>query len=257
VWHGAWQDSRLKSAWFAFVLTLGHHLGWWRNVRAWIAISEFMRGKFIEAGLPSEKIFTLRHFWRPQVASAPVEGRHFLYLGRLAEAKGVKVLLEAWEILERQVGSVPKLVIAGDGPLRSFVEAEVERMTAVTYVGELSGEKKAAALINARAVIVPSLWWEALGLVAYEAYDSSVPVLAARSGGLAETVMDGETGLLHEPGNGRQIAAQVMQLEEDAGLVKQMGAAGRRWLIRNADEANWQRRLLEIASYAIKKGDRR
>src|SRR5437588_11950910 len=67
---GAWQNSRLKTAWLALVLSLGHKLGWWRSVKAWIAISDFMRGKFISAGIPAEKIFTLRHYWRPSPDSS-------------------------------------------------------------------------------------------------------------------------------------------------------------------------------------------
>lgn len=251
--HGAWQESRAKSAWFALVLTLGHKLGWWRNVRAWIAISEFMRGKFIEAGVPADDIFTLKYFWRPQSSPVPNEGKHFLFLGRLTEAKGLKALLGAWELLERQAKTVPKLVVAGDGPLRSFVEAKVARMSSVTYAGELSGKKKTSALAGARAVIVPSLWWEGLGLVAYEAYDHFRPVLAARSGGLAEIVTDGQTGLLHEPGNMEELAAQVLELEKKTALCREMGAAGRRWLLKNADETEWRERFLSIAAHACGK----
>ncbi|MBA3544344.1 MAG: glycosyltransferase [Chthoniobacterales bacterium] len=249
--HGAWQDSRAKSAWFALVLSLGHKLGWWKNVRAWIAVSEFMRGKFIEAGVPSAEIFTLRHYWRPQPVPPPNVGQHFLYLGRLTEAKGIKMLIGTWELLERQTSTAPRLVIAGDGPLRSFVEAKVERMSAVTYAGELSGAAKAAALAGARALIVPSLWWEGLGLVVYEAYDYARPVLTARSGGLMEIVAEGETGWLHEPGNIEQLAAQVRQLEENPALGRERGAAGRRWLLQNADEKEWQQGFLKIAGYAM------
>ncbi len=249
--HGAWQESRAKSAWFALVLLLGHKLGWWKNVRAWIAVSEFMRGKFIEAGVPPEDIFTLRHFWRPQTTSLPSEEKHFLYLGRLTEAKGIKILIGVWEVLERQTKAPPQLVIAGDGPLRSFVESRAERMSAVTYAGELSGQAKAAALAGARALIVPSLWWEGLGLVVYEAYDYGRPVLASRSGGLTEIVTDGETGRLHEPGNIEQLAAQVRHLEANPTLGRETGAAGRRWLLENADEKDWQKGFLKIAGYAM------
>src|ERR1700730_16015744 len=56
---GAWQNSRGKTAWLAFVFLLSDVLGSWRSVRAWIAISDFMREKFVSAGVPSEKIFTL------------------------------------------------------------------------------------------------------------------------------------------------------------------------------------------------------
>ncbi len=47
-------------------------------------------------------------------------------------------------------------------------------------------------------MLAPSVWWEPLGLVTYEAYDYGKPMLAARSGGLSETVVAGLTGFLHE-----------------------------------------------------------
>jgi glycosyltransferase involved in cell wall biosynthesis len=247
----AWQNSRIRTAWFAFVLRLGHSLGWWRGVKAWIAISEFMRERFIEAGVPAENIFALRHFWRPQADAAPGDGAHYLFLGRLTEEKGIRTLLAAWELLQRKHDrTAPRLVIAGDGPLRDFVTAAAERLSCVTFAGEIGGAAKAEALRNARAVVVPSLWWEGLGLVAYEAFDFARPVLAARSGGLTEVVRDRESGLLHEPGNLGQLVAQVEELERSRDLRADMGAAGRRWLLANADEKEWQRRFREIAAYA-------
>ena len=64
--HGAWQNSRLKTAWFALILSLMHARGCWESVKAWIAISDFVRNKFIAAGIPPENIFTLRYFWKPE-----------------------------------------------------------------------------------------------------------------------------------------------------------------------------------------------
>jgi glycosyltransferase involved in cell wall biosynthesis len=250
---GAWQNSRGKTAWLAFVLLLSHALGWWRGVKAWIAISDFMRQKFISAGVPAEKIFTLRHFWKPRSEVYANYGQHYLFLGRLTEAKGVNVLLDAWQILERKHGSsTPKLVIGGDGPLRSAVVARAERMQSVTYAGQLSGAAKTEALSKARAVVVPSIWWEALGLVVYEAYDYSRPVLVARSGGLPEIVVHSETGLLHDPGNATQLAEQAMELEGSTQRWKEMGRRGRTWLQANANEPDWQRSFCEITQYAMK-----
>jgi glycosyltransferase involved in cell wall biosynthesis len=251
--HGAWQHSRSKTAWLAFVLSLSHALGWWRSVKTWIAISDFMRDKFISAGVRAEDIFTLRHFWKPRTQDSEIrDGTHYLYLGRLTEAKGILVLLNAWEILEREAGTAaPRLLIAGGGPMRSAVIARCERMTRVKYVGQLGDDAKARALQGARAVIVPSVWWEPLGLVVYEAYDYCRPVLAAASGGLPETIVEGETGLLHEPGSAEQLADHVMQVEADGNRRRSMGRRGRAWLEQNADETDWRERFIEIAKHAV------
>jgi glycosyltransferase involved in cell wall biosynthesis len=251
--YGAWRGSRPKTAWLALVLSLSQTLGWWRNIKTWIAISDFMRNKFISAGVPAKDIFTLRHFCKPRVNNVePAGDSHYLYLGRLIEAKGISVLLDAWEILERELGgAAPRLLIAGEGPMRSAIMTRCERMARVKYVGHLDEQAKALAIEEARAIIVPSIWWEPLGLVVYEAYNYSRPVLAASSGGLPEIVVDGETGLLHEPGNAKQLAQQVMQLEREPEKHRTMGLRGRTWLEQNADETKWQREFMKILEHAL------
>ena len=113
------------------------------------------------------------------------------------------------------------------------------------------GAAKTEALSKARALILPSIWWEPLGLVVYEAYDYFRPVLAASSGGLPEIVVDRETGLLHEPGNAEQLAQQVMQLETDGESSRAMGRQGRGWLEQNANEAKWREGFIKIATHAL------
>lgn len=250
---GAWQDSRVKTAWFAFVLSLSWRLGWWRSIKAWIAISDFMREKFIAAGVPAEDIFTLRHFWSPRAEGFPEEGQHYLFLGRLNEAKGIEVLLRAWEILEEKLGDgAPALLIGGDGPLRAEVTARAERMRSVKFAGELRGAEKEDALRTSRALIVPSVWWEGLGLVVYEAFEHSRPVLVARSGGLPENVIEGETGLLHQPGNAEELAAQVIELDHQPTRRRKMGMAGRRWLEENRNELDWRQRMTAILAKTVR-----
>jgi glycosyltransferase involved in cell wall biosynthesis len=251
IWYGAWQNSRVKTAWLATVLSVMRRLNWFASVKAWVAISDFVRDKFIRAGIPAKDVFTLRHFWRPQVHRIDdTDQSHYLFLGRLIEAKGLFPLLDAWEILEKERSLAPQLLIAGTGPLRQEVIRRVERMKSVRYAGELRGEAKREAIMRARALIVPSVWWEPLGLVVYEAFDYSRPVLAARSGGLPEIVVDGETGLLHQPGNAEQIAQHVRQLESNAQTRCDMGHRGRGWLEQNATEVEWREKFSKILAHA-------
>jgi glycosyltransferase involved in cell wall biosynthesis len=250
---GAWQHSRAKTAWLGAILLWGHTVGWWRGVKTWIAISEFMRQKFVSAGIPAGDIFTLRHYWNPRETPSSQIGSHFLFLGRLTEAKGINVLLDAWEILERRDGgSAPKLLIGGDGPLRSLVVEKAERMKSVTFAGTLSGAAKKQAFDEARAVIVPSISWEALGLVVYEAYDHYRPVLVARSGGLPEVVVDSKTGFIHDPGNTEQLVEHVLELQNDPRRAEEMGRRGRSWLESHADESEWRKDFARIVAHALK-----
>src|SRR5262249_48374765 len=94
---GAWQDSVVRTALFALMLKMLHRSGWLDSVAAWVAISEFMRDRLIEAGVSPDKIFALRHSWDalPE-APPPQDDGYYLFLGRLVEVKGIETLLHAW-----------------------------------------------------------------------------------------------------------------------------------------------------------------
>ena len=208
---------------------------------------------FIAAGLPAERVFTLYHSWELKNAEASFpEGDYYLFLGRLMEAKGVKQLAGAWDILARQGGAqAPRLIIAGDGPLADWVKAAQARNPRIEYRGYVKGEEKDRLIAGCRAVVQPSICAEALSLVIYEAYDYGKPVLVAASGGMPELV-SAETGLIHTPGVAEELAAQVRQME---GLPKQerqkMGQVGRRWLLANTDRARWKKEFYAIVERTL------
>ena len=235
VMSGAWQGSVIKSALFALMLRRLHQSGWLESVKCWVAISEFLHGKFLEAGLPPERVVTLKHAWRPkpEVPASP-EGSHYLFLSRLVREKGVWTLLKAWELLEQEMGAgCPRLVIGGLGPEMPVVQSCAERSGHVDYVGFVQGEHKESLIRGSRALIAPSIWWEPSGLVTFEAYEFSKPILAGASGGLVENVIHGRTGLLHTPGDARALADSVIELEKMGGARRrEMGQEGREWLSR-------------------------
>ncbi len=252
--YGTWQGSMVKSALFALMLKHLHLRGWLRSVKAWIAISDFMRDRLVESGVPADRIHALRHSWDAMPEAPDVQDRGaYLFLGRLVEEKGVCPLLDAWRALRTQLGErTPMLHIAGEGPLDSVVRAHAGTNPSVRYFGLVDGAAKREQLQNCRAVIVPSTWWEPLGIVVYEAYDWRKPVLSARSGGLSETVQHGSTGLLHEPGDADAIVRSVMALEEmTSDRRTEMGEAGRAWLLRETNVGAWQDRFDEIVRGAL------
>lgn len=218
-------------------------------VKRWIAVSDFMRDRFIEAGIPAERVTTLRHCWQARSEfKPPGEGRHYLFLGRMVAEKGIQVLFDAWRILERRLGaSCPRLIIAGIGSLEAQAHAWANRLDRVTCVGFVTGKVKDDLLMSCRGLVAPSVWWEPLGLIVHEAYDAARPVLAASSGGLTETVFSGKTGFLHEPGNPEKLADDV-ERTESLGVTGRaaMGNAGRTWLLENASPEEWRGRFATI-----------
>lgn len=244
--RGSWQQSRLKTACYASVLWSGHQLGIWQSIDGWVAISNFMKETFVKAGVHADRIGVIPHSWELSVpvgtVPAPPEPGHFLFLGRMTEEKGLRVLADAWERVERARPN-GRLTVAGDGPMLTWFRDRVRGMARVEVPGYVGGEKKQELTRSAMAMVVPSVWWEPLGLVAYEAFDYSRPVLAADSGGLAEIVRHGERGWLHAAGDPEMLATQMIEALDDSNECERRGLEGRSWLEATTGTEKWLHEL--------------
>lgn len=154
-------------------------------------------------------------------------------VGRINRMKGHHLLIDAAERLARRGIREFSLVFVGNAPPgqpqweRSLHEA-IERSpigTRVVQTGFMADLGPVYAALD--IVCIPSTEAEAFGLVAVEAMAAGLPVVAAHIGGLPEVVIDGETGLLHEPGNAADLAEQLALVIEDTAWREQLGRAGR------------------------------
>lgn len=152
------------------------------------------------------------------------DGPLVLFAGRLTDAKGVAVLVQAWP----QVRGAATLVVAGDGPLRG----ELDRVPGVRVLGAQAREELVVADAAATAVLVPSVptrrFLEPWGLVCNEAMHQGTPVIVTSAVGAAAggLVRDGETGLVIPPGDPAALAAAIDRLLGDPGLRDRLGSAG-------------------------------
>jgi len=255
--EATWMHSHLRSALMALLLKLLHRSGWLESVKTWIALSDFMRERLIESGaVHPDRIVTLRHAWdaMPQTPEKHDAG-YYLFMGRLIEEKGIATLLNAWDMLYQKLGkNTPRLHIAGEGPEAALITRHARSNPFICALGKVGGETKIDQLLRCRAVIIPSVWWEPLGLVTYEAYDYAKPVLAARSGGLSETVQHGNTGFLHTPGDADGLVQDVLNIEAMSATQRiTMGNSGRHWLRQETEPTLWLRKFTEIASRVIER----
>jgi glycosyltransferase involved in cell wall biosynthesis len=190
------------------------------GVTVFLAISQFVRDKHVEGGLPPARIRVKPHFAWPSPRRHDA-GDYFLYVGRLSVEKGVGTLLEAW----RSVAN--RLLIVGDGPDASRIQAEAPPN--VTLLPPVPAREVPRLLARARAVMVPSVCYEGAGRVVLEAYAAGVPVLGSRIGALPEVIEDGLSGRLLTPGASDEWAAAAAELADDA-TSEQLGAgAFRLW----------------------------
>lgn len=158
----------------------------------------------------------------------PVPGKQLLFVGRLAAEKGVPVLLEALATVRDRHPEV-HLTLVGDGPDRTGLEAlaQAQGLAGITrFAGACSQDEVAAHLTKADVFVLPS-FAEGLPVVLMEALASRVPVVATRIAGIAELVVDNETGILVPPGDAAALASALDRLLKMPGTGIAMGRAGR------------------------------
>ena len=224
--HACYRDSRLQTAAVAAMLTVHRwRKTWATQVACHVVFTEFYRQRFIEGGLPADRLVVKPHFVTPDPLPREDEpGDYALYMGRLEPVKGVRVLLAAWE----QAGTIP-LKVRGEGPLLAEVQALATRTATVEVIGRLSPDALTQLMRGARFLVWPSLgYYETFGLVAIEAFACGVPVIASRTGVMAEIVTDGVTGLHFTAGDPADLAAKVRWAWEHPAEMAEMGRAARR-----------------------------
>jgi glycosyltransferase involved in cell wall biosynthesis len=192
-----------------------HMLDRW--VDAFVAPTHFVARMLGAAGFPAERTRVIRHgVPGGQLSITASRGSHALYAGRLSTEKGLPVLLEA-----ARIASEVPLVIAGEGPLENAMIRELP--SSVTLVGQLDQNALASFRASACMAVMPSTWFEACGYAALEAAAAGRAVVAANIGGIPEVVVDGETGLLVQPGDPFALAAAMRRLWHDRELATRLG----------------------------------
>jgi glycosyltransferase involved in cell wall biosynthesis len=223
--HSCYRKSRAASAGVSAMLSVHHLLGTWKNrVDLYIALTEFARRKFVEGGLPAEKVAVKPNFIYPDPGFSSDRARHALFVGRLSPEKGIPTMLEAWKLIG---GQVP-LRIAGDGPMADEVRRSAEQVPGVRWLGPLTRGAVLSEMRQAAMLIFPSIWYEGLPLSILEAFATGLPLIASNLGSMAELVSDGSTGRLFAPGSAEQLADRVRWAASHRDEMRAMGYEARR-----------------------------
>lgn len=220
-----YRGSAVSSAAVAGSISIHRLLSsWTRHVDALVVMSEFARSKFVAGGYPPAKLRIKPHFSadpgpRPR---SPSESSSVLYVGRLSPEKGVAHLLDAWVASGMFTGL--NLTVVGDGPTRS--ELMARGAPNVTFAGSMPPGDVRRLMLEARALVFPSLWYETFGLVMVEAMATGLPVCASRLGGTAELLSDLPDECLVEPVSPKGWESAISRLGDDE-WVDSVGAMAR------------------------------
>lgn len=205
--------------------------------------SRFFMEKFIEWGWPrSQFAYIPNYVDASRFEPSDAAGDYFLYFGRLAPEKGVATLMRA----ARAAGVTLK--IAGTGP----IEAQLKTLQAglagdVEFLGYRSGAELHDLVRGARAVVLPSEWYENAPMSVLESFALGTPVIGARIGGIPEMVIDGDTGWTFESRNADALAALLSRVKAMPNAeVAQAGRGARDHVVQHFNRAGYLEATLAL-----------
>jgi glycosyltransferase involved in cell wall biosynthesis len=231
-------DARPMASWVRMVQ---HRLA--PRTHSAIVVSEALRPVAVEDyGMPQDRVQVIYNgVDRDTFACVPADARQRVrremriadaakvigMVGRIEPDKGMMPLLEAMPQVHASCPDAVLLVV-GDGTIRADCERYAGQLGIAKLVRFTGFRNDVPELLAAMDIVAaPSIVEEGLGYAALEAMCAGLPVVASRSGGLAESVLHGETGLLVARGSVRELAGALVTLLNDDRLRERFAAAAR------------------------------
>jgi glycosyltransferase involved in cell wall biosynthesis len=227
--HRCYHDSLPGSIALATSLTLHGALGTFSKfVDAYLPLTAFARDLMVRDGFPPDRI----HVKPNSVPDPGLVGRpdpedpYLFFAGRLVEVKGVRTLLRAWQSLPTDPPI--RLVLAGDGELRSLVQAAAASDPSIEWRGWLDEADISRAMAGALATIVPSEWYEAgAPLVTLRSLSVGTPVLSSDLENVSGELMADNAGWTFRTADATSLATQIQSLAVNVNSTLEKRAAAR------------------------------
>nr|WP_319491760.1 glycosyltransferase family 4 protein [uncultured Desulfobacter sp.] len=227
-WHAITCRCNRGSLSRSFLSCLEAYISLWlgaQNLDHYIAVSDFLRNKIINMGMPSEKITTVHNFIDcRRIKPATATGKYILYFGRLETTKGIYTLLDA-------IGQLPNvpLWVVGDGNERENIKKYIEqnRINNVMLLGFKTGKDLQKIIKESICSVSPSECYETFGLTLIESFSFGRPVIASAIGGMTEVVDDGVDGWLIPSGDENMLRDKINWMFCNKKAAQEMGINGR------------------------------
>ena len=201
------------------------------DVNQFICTCEFSKNKLIEGGISADKITCVPTFIdASQITPCYEDDRYFLFLGRMAHQKGTIYAIEAMKYL-KETNYVLKITgqlsdSEEDQKIWQFIK-DNKLEDKIVFTGFKHGQELSNLISRATCIVCPAIWYENMPNTVIEAYAYGKPVVASRIGSLAEIVEDGNTGMLFEMKNSKDMAEKLYMFVRDKGLSAHLGKKAR------------------------------
>ncbi len=251
IFHACYRNSLPQSSIVASMLAYHRLLRTWqKHVDQFIALTEFAKQKFITGGFEPEKLSVKPNCITPDPGIGEGKENYIIFVGRLSSEKGLETLIESWEYIKK---TNIYLKIVGNGPLSQKINAFAQQYPTVEWLDNQPRDCVLQLMKNAKALVVPSIWFEGFPMVIAEAFAVGLPIIASNIGGLSTIIKSGCTGLHFNPGNPRELAKKIDWAFSNPNALLQMRNKVRLEFEETfSSEKNYQK-LLSIYENALQK----
>ena len=221
-------------------------------VDKFICPSEFYMNKFIEFGIPKEKVVHIPNFVDVSKFNPNYEHEdYFVYFGRLSEEKGINTLIKSMKYVNKS-----KLIIVGTGPIEKELKEFVvkENIKDVEFVGFKTGNELENIIKQSRFIVIPSEWYENAPMSIIEAMAYGKAVLGSNIGGIPEFIEDNHTGMIFKTKDEIDLANKINYLIDQENQTIEMGKNARIRAEKLYDKTVHYEKIMDLYNQVMNSG---
>ena len=221
-------------------------------VDKFICPSKFYMNKFIEFGIPKEKVVHIPNFVDVSKFNPNYEHEdYFVYFGRLSEEKGINTLIKSMKYVNKS-----KLIIVGTGPIEKELKEFVvkENIKNVEFVGFKTGNELENIIKKSRFIVIPSEWYENAPMSIIEAMAYGKAVLGSNIGGIPEFIEDNHTGMIFNTKDEIDLASKINYLIDQEKQTIEMGKNARIRAEKLYDKTVHYEKIMDLYNQVMNSG---
>lgn len=214
-----YRGSLIQSVLSAFTLSFHRLIGTYNKIDNYIVLTEFNKSKLMNL-VSEDKISIKPNFVKRSNEIVENNNKeYFLFLGRIDELKGVRILVEAWKEINSS-----KLLIVGKGPLENKINKYIKDndIKNIELLGFKQKDKVIELINGAKALIVPSKWYEGFPMTIVESLSLGTPVIASDIGNLSTIINDEQNGLLFKYDDKESLIRRVKEIDDNNELLEKL-----------------------------------
>lgn len=237
--YKCYRNSFIQSLISALNLKLHRILGTYKKIDGYIALTQFNKLK-LKNIIDEDKIFVKPNFVKlDKCVGATSNRRNFLFVGRIDELKGIKLLIDSWMEVENA-----NLYIIGDGPIKEEIKALIIKndIKNIFLLGFKTKEEVMKLMRETKALIVPSQWYEGFPMTIVEGLSQGTPIIAGNIGSLPSIIDNEVNGLIFKYNSKKDLINKINRINNDDKLLGKLS--------RNAFKT-YEEKYTEMINYKL------